>query len=154
MRNPDHRLPVLGQGKRAGRLAQEAAGHECQYPGGRTYLLRAQVDLAGNTYTMTFRRNDPSGMAALVPRQREIETIDDLKAEVEALWKAEAPNSQSGAIGSGWGCVGALHGSDESRKALAQAWNTHFRTCRTEGLSVVDVDGIQEVRGSTPPLSV
>src|SRR3546814_18912957 len=50
----------------------------------------------GNTYTMTFRRNDPSGMAALVPCQREIETIEDLKDEVEALWKAEAPNSQSG----------------------------------------------------------
>src|SRR3546814_21097578 len=32
----------------------------------------------GNTYTMTFRRNDPSGMAALVPCQREIETIEDL----------------------------------------------------------------------------
>src|SRR3546814_14186903 len=30
----------------------------------------------GNTYTMTFRRNDPSGMAALVPCQREIETIE------------------------------------------------------------------------------
>src|SRR3546814_8890352 len=67
----------------------------------------------GNTYTMTFRRNDPSVMAALVPCQREIETIEDLKDEVEALWKAEAPNSQSGTIGSGWGCVGVLLGSDE-----------------------------------------
>src|SRR3546814_2978330 len=87
---------------------------------------------------MTFRRNDPSGMAALVPCQREIETIEDLKDEVEALWKAEAPNSQSGTIGSGWGCVGVLLGSDEAREALAEAWKIHFRTCRTEGLSVVD----------------
>ncbi|WP_133260407.1 hypothetical protein [Rhodovulum sp. BSW8] len=99
----------------------------------------------GNTYTMTFRRNDPSGMAVLVPCQLEIETIDDLKDEVEALWKAEAPNSRSGAIGSAWGCVGALLGSDESREALAQAWNAHFRTCRTEGLSVVDADGILDI---------
>src|SRR3546814_2628286 len=90
---------------------------------------------------MTFRRNDPSGMAALVPCQREIETIEDLKDEVEALWKAEAPNSQSGTIGSGWGCVGVLLGSDEAREALAGAWKIHFRTCRTEGLSVVDADG-------------
>ncbi|TPW26561.1 hypothetical protein FJU08_22060 [Martelella alba] len=99
----------------------------------------------GNTYTMTFRRNDPSGMAILVPCQREIETIDDLKDEVEALWKAEAPNSRSGAIGSAWGCVGALLGSDESREALAQAWYAHFRTFRTEGLSVVDADGILDI---------
>lgn len=99
----------------------------------------------GNTYTMTFRRNDPSGMAALVPCQREIESIDDLKDEAEALWKAEAPNSKSGAIGSGWGCVGALLGSDEAREALAEAWNIHFRTCRTEGLSVVSSDGNLEI---------
>src|SRR3546814_3829711 len=73
--------------------------------------------------------------------QREIETIEDLKDEVEALWKAEAPNSQSGTIGSGWGCVGVLLGSDEAREALAEAWKIYFRTCRTEGLSVVDADG-------------
>lgn len=96
----------------------------------------------GNTYTMTFRRNDPSGIAALVPCQREIATIDDLKEEAEALWKAEAPNSEWGAIGSGWGCVGALLGSDEAREALASAWKTHFRTTRTGGLSVVSADGI------------
>lgn len=95
----------------------------------------------GNTYTMTFRRNDPSGMAALVPCQREIETIDDLKDEAEALWKAEAPNSQPGAIGSGWGCIGALLGSDEANEALVAAWNTHFRTTRAESLSVVSPDG-------------
>jgi hypothetical protein len=99
-----------------------------------------------NTYTMTFRRNDPSGMAALVPCQREIKTIDDLKDEVEALWKAEAPNSQPGGIGSGWGCVGALLGSDEAREALSQAWSTHFRTCRTEGLSVVNADGSLDIK--------
>src|SRR3546814_8501350 len=61
--------------------------------------------------------------------------------EVEVLWKAEATNSQSGTIGSGWGCVGVLLGSDEAREALAEAWKIHFRTCRTEGLSVVDADG-------------
>src|SRR3546814_15629826 len=47
----------------------------------------------------------------------------------------------SGTIGSGWGCVGVLLGSDEAREALAEAWKIHFRTCRTEGLSVVDADG-------------
>src|SRR3546814_19997165 len=94
---------------------------------------------------MTVRRNDPSGMAALVPCQREIETIEDLKDKVEALWKAEAPNPQSGTIGSGWGCVGVLPGSDETSEALEEAWEIHFRTCRTEGLSVVDSDVHPEI---------
>src|SRR3546814_5484104 len=38
-------------------------------------------------------------------------------------------------------CGGVLLGSDEAREALAEAWKIHFRTCRTEGLSVVDADG-------------
>src|SRR3546814_17125785 len=104
---------------------------------------------------MTFRRNDPSGMATRVPCQREIETIEGLKDEVEALWKAEAPNSQSGTIGSGWGCVGVLLGSDEAREALAAAGQRHFRKCRTEGISVVYDDGslnisVPETTNGTP----
>src|SRR3546814_7985151 len=100
---------------------------------------------------MALRRNDPSGMAALVPCQREIETIEDLKDEVAALWKAEAPNSQSGTIGSGWGCVGVLLGSDEAREALAEAWKIHFRTGRTKGISVVDADGNIDISWPEPP---
>lgn len=95
----------------------------------------------GNTFTMTFRQEDPSGVAALVPCQRQIETIDDLKAEAEALWKAEAPKSASSAIGSGWGCVGALFASHQARETLAGAWRAHFRKVRMGGLSVVTSDG-------------
>ncbi|PTW63179.1 hypothetical protein C8N35_1011230 [Breoghania corrubedonensis] len=95
----------------------------------------------GDTYTMTFRGNDPSGVATLVPCLREIERIEDLKDEAAALWKAEAPQSRSGAIGSGWGCVGALLGSDEARESLGRAWNAHFRKIRGEGLSVVGPGG-------------
>lgn len=101
-------------------------------------------DSRGNTYTMTFRRNDPSGVAILVPCQSEIQTIDDLKDEVEALWKAEAPNSRLGAIDSDWDCVGALLGSDEAREALVPAWSTHFPTCRTAGCSVVGADALAQ----------
>lgn len=95
----------------------------------------------GDTYTMTFRPDVPSGRAVLVPCQREIETIDDLKDEAEALWKAEAPKSRPGAIGSGWGCVGALLRDGEASETLAPAWRGHFEAVRAEGLSVVRADG-------------
>lgn len=95
----------------------------------------------GETYTMTFRPSEPSGRALLVPCQREIETLDDLKAETAALWKAEAPNAGPDVIGSGWGCVGALLRSGEASEKLAPAWRDHFREVRSEGLSVVNADG-------------
>lgn len=95
----------------------------------------------GNTFTMTLRSDDPSGVAILVPCQLEIETIDDLVVEAGALWKAEAPTSAPGAIGSGWGCVGALLGSDRARKSLAALWSNHFREVGAKGLSIVKPDG-------------
>ncbi|MEE4013436.1 hypothetical protein V1T76_15295 [Roseibium sp. FZY0029] len=90
---------------------------------------------------MTFRPSDASGRAVLVPCQREIETIDDLRAETAALWKAEAPKAGADAIGSGWGCVGALLRNGEADEKLAPAWRDHFRKVRAEGLSVVNADG-------------
>ena len=98
-------------------------------------------DLRGGTYTMTFRPSDPSGRAVLVPCQREIETIDDLKAETAALWKAEAPKALTDAIGSGWGCVGALLRTGKADEKLAPAWRDHFRQVRANGLSVINADG-------------
>lgn len=99
----------------------------------------------GDTYTMTFRSEEPSGRAVLVRCQREVETIDDLKAEAEALWKAEAPKSGPAAIGSGWGCVGALLRSGEASEKLAQAWSDHFEAVRADGLSVVGTDGSLDI---------
>ena len=95
----------------------------------------------GDTYTMTFQRDDPSGVARLVPCKHGIETIDDLKDEAAALWKAERCEAGPGEIGYGWGCVGALFGSDEAREALRSDWHAHFRKIRKEGLSVVRSDG-------------
>ena len=95
----------------------------------------------GETYTMTFRLGEPSGRAVLVPFQRQVQTIDDLKAETAALWKAEAPKAGLGAIGSAWGCVGALYRSGEAREKLAPAWRGFFREVRAKGLSVVNADG-------------
>lgn len=95
----------------------------------------------GYTYTMTFRRDDPSGVAVLVPCQGGIETIDNLTVEASALWRAEAPQSRPNAMGSSWGCVGALFGNDEARETLRPDWNAHFREIGNKGLSVVGPDG-------------
>lgn len=95
----------------------------------------------GDTYTMSFCQYEPSGRAVLFPCQRNIETIDNLTDEVAALWKAEAPNAKQGAIGSAWGCVGALFRSGEASQKLAPAWHTHFGTIRSQGLSVVNANG-------------
>nr|WP_290917479.1 hypothetical protein [Hyphomonas sp. 34-62-18] len=94
---------------------------------------------------MTFRQGEPTGSAVLMPCQCEIETIDDLKREAEALWKAEAPNSHPGVIGSNWGCVGALIRSEEAKASLSAAWTEHFQTFRKESLSVVGADGVLDV---------
>ena len=84
-------------------------------------------DKRSGTYTMTFRSNDPSGVALLVPCKDGIETIDDLKGEAAALWKAERPAAGPGEIEYSWGCVGALFGSDEAREFLRPDWIAHFR---------------------------
>lgn len=95
----------------------------------------------GETYTMTFRRDDPSGVALLVPCKHGVETIDDLKDEAAALWKAERPQAGPGEIESNWGCVGALLRSNEARETLGPDWKAHFREIRKKGLSVVKPDG-------------
>src|SRR3546814_19552723 len=55
----------------------------------------------GNTYKMTFRRNDPSGMGALGPCQREIQPTEAVKNEVEATVNADTPNYPKSNQGSG-----------------------------------------------------
>ena len=105
------------------------------------YYGRKSISRDG-THTMTFRRDDPSGVSLLVPCKHGIETIEDLKDEgPRALWKAESPGAASVEIGSNWGCVGALFGSDEARETLRSDWHAHFRKSRKQGLSVVGLDG-------------
>lgn len=96
----------------------------------------------GGTYTMTFQQSGPAGRAALVPCQREIQTIEDLKDEAEALWEAEDAQSDPGMIGKGWGVVGALFGNDETTAALAQAWENCFQGYGAQRLSVVRDDDV------------
>ncbi len=95
----------------------------------------------GDTFTMSFNPDEPSGIAVLVPCERKIETIADLAEEAEALWQAEAPNSQSGAIGKGWGRVSVLFGNDDARKLLTANWADHFKRAGGKEFSVVKPDG-------------
>ncbi|MEP7455993.1 hypothetical protein [Phyllobacterium sp. SB3] len=95
----------------------------------------------GGTFTMTFRRDGPSGLAIVVPCKRDIESIQDVMIEARALWKAEAPNSKSGAIASAWGSVGILFGNNGARDLLAADWSCCFKNAGGKEFSVVTVDG-------------
>ena len=105
----------------------------------------------GETYTMTFRQGDPSGTAILVPCQREIKKIEDLKDEAEELWKAEEAKKtedvklEPGKIGKKWGVVGALFGKDLAGESLAPAWTKCFQEYGAHGLSVVGNDGVLKI---------
>lgn len=102
----------------------------------------------GNTYTMTFRQEGPLGVAMLVPCQRAIETIDDLRSEAHALWKAEAPNADPEAIGANWGCVGVLFANDQATESLATHWSACFQRMYKSRIPAVSLDGSLEI----PPL--
>ncbi len=99
----------------------------------------------GNTYTMTFRTGDASGHGVLVPCSKEIKTNDDLVQEVQALWKAEAPNSETGTISSDWGCVGALFRSDAATQKLAADWTAYFQKAKAQTVSVVKKNGLLDI---------
>ena len=73
---------------------------------------------------MTFRQEEPSGFARLVPCKRDVESINDLVEEARALWKAEAPDSKVGKIAAGWGSVGVLFGNAGARERLAKTQAT------------------------------
>lgn len=95
----------------------------------------------GGTFTMTFRQEEPSGFARLVPCKRDVESIDDLVEEARALWKAEAPDSKVGKIAAGWGSVGVLFGNADARERLASDWSERFKGSGGKALSVVTADG-------------
>lgn len=98
-------------------------------------------NLRGDTFTMTFRRAAPSGVAILAPCKGDIGTIQELANEASALWKAEAPNANAGAITSLWGSVGILFGNEGARDLLAADWRDHFKRAGGRELSVIADDG-------------
>lgn len=95
----------------------------------------------GNTFTMVFGSSEPSGQAVLVPCKKQIETVDDLVEEANALWQAEDASAASGCFHKSWGCVGVLFREATESAALRKAWVNHFGEKRARPISVIDSNG-------------
>lgn len=98
----------------------------------------------GNTFTMTFDTSAPSGSAVVVPCAFSACRPEDLVNEAEALWKAEQPGADAGALGAAWGCVGLLF-----RVSASDAWLEHwcrvFRRRASCPISPVDDRGMLQI---------
>ena len=81
-----------------------------------------------NTFTMVLDPAVPAGRAFLVPSVREVETIEDLVDEAEALWRAERNQTAGSGICAEWGCVGALFRGDLDDARIVNGWSQHFRS--------------------------
>jgi hypothetical protein len=132
---------------RAGRNAWREARLDAQasVPVSVSIRYGRKSETRGNSFTMTFSPEHPPGKALLVPCRQSIESVANLVAEAEALWKAEAPTSKAGAISSGWGAVGAIFRSDEACYQLSNGWTAAFKERGGRALSVVNSEGALEI---------
>ncbi len=82
-----------------------------------------------NTYTMVFSQScsgDRIGKALLVPFQKSITTIGDLKIEAQELWKAEGGISDR--IAGTWGAVGLLVNPESNLPAeMIDRWKSLYK---------------------------
>lgn len=99
----------------------------------------------GNTYTMTFGVGESSGQGVLVPCVREVDSVDDLVSEAEALWQAEDANAEAGKLHKSWGCVGAQFGQTERHTKLSADWSRHYRKINAQPVSIVNADGLLDI---------
>ena len=84
-----------------------------------------------DTFTMVLDPAEPTGRAVLVPCAREVETIEDLIAEAEALWRAERNKTAGSGICAEWGSVGALFCGDLGDARVVHGWSQYFRSAAT-----------------------
>lgn len=105
----------------------------------------------GKTFTMAFRRGEPTGQGVLVPCIRKIGTIDDLIEEARVLWRAEDESAKPKCIHKSWGCVGAEFGTDAANLKLAADWTAYFQKVNAQPVSVVNTDGILEIAWPSTP---
>lgn len=97
----------------------------------------------GNTFTMTFDTAAASGRAVVVPCATSPCRAEDLVNEAEALWKAEQPSANAGALSATWGCVGLLF-----RAVAPDGWLKHWGNIfrqRASAISPVDDRGILQI---------
>lgn len=109
------------------------------------YGRRSRGSKRGNTFTMTFDNAAPArGSAIVVPCASSACRAEDLINEAENLWAAEDEFAGAGALGKGWGCVGALF-----RPGTPDHWLEHwckvFRERVASPISPVDDCGLLEI---------
>jgi hypothetical protein len=103
---------------------------------GRTSVSRDK------TFTMVI--GGVRGTGLLVPFKSEISNVDDLMAEAEALWEAEAESS-NGRISAMWGSVGAAFQATDTSTALANDWTTGFKKKKSNSVEPVNAAGILKI---------
>lgn len=95
----------------------------------------------GNTFTMTFSTDAAPARGVIAPCVDQVSSLDDLLLEARSLWRAEAPAAPAGAIGAGWGCVGAMFQPSSDRHGLEAAWADHLAEAKVQCAPIVGVDG-------------
>jgi hypothetical protein len=97
----------------------------------------------GDTFTMTFASDTPAlGQAVLVPCDTDLAAGDGLVEEAKELWRAEQHAAPIGALGSSWGCVGALFGANSRGQELRESWTRQFRASVARSVAPVDQEGL------------
>ncbi len=94
-----------------------------------------------DTFTMVLQSDGAEGIGILAPCRGDVDTVQELVAEAQALWAAEAPKAASGAIGANWGCVGVSFGSVAASEAFSDEWRLHFERTRTKPVAIVQPNG-------------
>ena len=95
----------------------------------------------GCAFTMTLD-GDPGGTAILVPCKNEVNGIEALTTETEALWKAERPKAGRGDIADPWGCVGLMFRPEGDFETLPTAWAEYFTSKVSDPIQPVDGHGV------------
>jgi hypothetical protein len=103
----------------------------------------------GNTFTMTFSSDAAPAQGVVAPCVHQINSLDDLLLEARSLWKAEAPTALAGAIGAGWGCVGAMFQSGRDQHGLETAWAGHLAEAKVQCAPIVGADGWSHLQWPT-----
>ena len=97
----------------------------------------------GNTYTMTFRKDENMGQSVFIPFISPIKTRNDLITMASALWDAEQSRAATTkTIGASWGIIGALF---KSKSQLSKDWTDYFHSqVREKGINLAPMSYVDE----------
>lgn len=95
------------------------------------------------TYTMTIAPDDRVGTAQVVPCRAVATEPGHLRAEAEALWRAECNKDEAtGKISTDWGAVGAIFRDPEAHDEWGIAWTKIFVAAGAYACATVDAAGL------------